>query len=174
MPGGDLWELWEGELREVPGAGGWASGIAVRIASRLTLFVEAEHAGWVTGADGAFVLARDPDTVVEPDVGFVRWDRLPDRAPPVKYIPVAPDLAVEVQSPSDEPGEMARKRELYRRAGVPLQWWVDPIRRTVAAYRDGEPVADLGDGVDLDGGGVLPGFRLPIATVFASAPKPIR
>ena len=78
-----------------------------------------------------------------------------------------PDLAVEVISPSDEPGDIARKKDLYRRAGVPLVWWVDPKRRMVAVYRDGELLAELGEGDELDGGDVLPGFRLPVAEIFA-------
>ena len=78
-----------------------------------------------------------------------------------------PELAVEVCSPSDEPGEIAKKLDLYRRAGVPLVWWVDPARRTVVVHRDGQPAGELGEDDVLDGADVLPGFRLPIAEIFA-------
>jgi Uma2 family endonuclease len=68
-----------------------------------------------------------------------------------------------VISPTVEPGNIAKKRELYRRAGVPLVWWVDPERRTVAVDRHGELAAELGETDELDGGDVLPGFRLRVA-----------
>lgn len=130
-------------------------------------FVRAGKLGMLTTADGAYIIIRDPETVVVPDAAFVRQDRLPDGIRPKKYVPVRPDLAVEVISPTDEPGDIAKKRELYRRAGVPLVWWVDPDRRTVAVYRDGEFAAELGETDELDGGEVLPGFRLRVAEIFA-------
>lgn len=167
MPGDEPWELWEGELRKVPGAGGEASGIAAWIVVLVSLFVRPRRLGMVTGADGTYIVLNDPQTVLVPDAAFVRWERLPGRVRPKRYIPVPPDLAVEVISPSDEPGEIAKKLDLYRRAGVPLVWWVDPDRRTVAVYRDGELAAELGEGDELDGADVLPGFRLPVTEIFA-------
>ena len=161
------WELWEGELRKVPGAGGDASWFAGVIFSLLLPFVRSSKLGMLTGADGTYIVARDPYTALVPDVAFVRWDRLPDGTRPKKYVPVAPDLVVEVRSPTDRPGAIAEKRALYRRAGVPLIWWVDPERRTVAVYRHGELVAELGDGEVLDGEDILPGFRLAVAEIFA-------
>jgi len=169
MPTDEPWELWEGELRKVPGAGLEASEIAGDIYALIRPFVRSSKLGVLSTADGTYVLIRDPQTVVVPDVAFVRAARLPAPENRKRYAPMPPDLAVEVISPSDEPGNIARKKELYRRAGVPLVWWVDPDRRIVAVYRDGRLVAELGEGHDLDGGDVLPGFRLPIAEIFAEA-----
>jgi Uma2 family endonuclease len=169
MPTDEPWELWEGELRKVPGAGGVASGLAHWIGVLLSLFVRPRNLGWVTGADGTYIILRDPQTILVPDAAFVRWDRLPGRVVPAGYIPVPPDLAVEVISPSDEPGDIVKKRELYRKAGVPLVWWVDPKRRTVAVYRQGQLVAELGEADELDGEDILSGFRLPVAEIFAGA-----
>ena len=167
MPGDEPWELWDGELRKVGGAGVEAIDIAGWIGSLIRQHVRPLRLGVVTGADGAFFLARDPDTVLVPDVAFVRWERLPGRERPRGYCPVPPDLAVEVRSPTDRPGEIARKLDLYRRAGVPLVWWVDPMRRTVAVYRDGLLAGEFGEGDELDGGDVLPGFRVAVAEIFA-------
>ena len=167
MPTDEPWELWEGELQKVPGAGGRASHIAGVIFVLLFPFVRSGKLGLLTGADGAYVVSRDPYTVLVPDVAFVRWDRLRGGVPPDKYIPAAPDLVVEVRSPTDRPGNIAAKRELYRRAGVPLIWWVDPDRRTVAVYRAGELVAELSEADERDGEDVLPGLRLPVAEFFA-------
>ncbi len=161
------WEIWEGELRKVPGAGGEASDFAHWIGVLISLFVRPLRLGMVTGADGTYIIGHDPQTVVVPDVAFVRWERLPDRVRPKGYIPVAPDLAVEVRSPSDRPRDIAAKLELYRRAGVPLIWWVDPTPRTVAVYHYGQLTATLGVDDDLDGADVLSGFRLSVAEIFA-------
>ena len=169
MPSDEPWELWEGDLRKVPGAEGEASELASWIAALLAFFVRPRRLGMVTGADGTYIVLHDPDTVLVPDAAFVRWERLPGRVRPERYIPVPPDLAVEVRSPSDEPGEIAKKLELYRRADVPLIWWVDPAPRRVAVYVDGQLVAELGEGDDLDGGDILPGLRLPVAEFFAEA-----
>ena len=153
----------------MPGAGFEASDLAQWIGMLIGAFVRPRRLGKVTGADGTYILAHNPQTVVVPDVAFVRWDRLPERDQRKWYFPLPPDLVVEVVSPTDEPGDIAKKRDLYRRAGVPLVWWVDPGRRTVAVFRNGELVAELGEGNDLDGGNVLPGFRLPVAEIFAEA-----
>ena len=161
------WELWEGELREVPGAGGKASLLAGVIFALIWPVVRSRKLGMVTTADGTYVLTRDPSTVVVPDVAFVRWDRLPGRVVPDGYIPVPPDLAVEVRSPSDEPGDIERKLGLYQGAGVPLVWWVDSDRRAVMVHRLGEPAVELGEADEFDGGDVLPGFRLPVAEIFS-------
>ena len=168
MPGDEPWELWDGELRKVPGAGGTASWLAHRIGVLISLFVDPRGLGAVTGADGTYIIIDEPQTVV-PDVSFVRWEHLPGRAVPDGYIPVPPDLAVEVVSPTDEPGDIAKKQDLYRRGGVALVWWVYPMRRTVAVYRDAQLAAELGEGDELDGGDVLPGFRLLVAEIFAEA-----
>ncbi|HEY7031643.1 MAG TPA: Uma2 family endonuclease [Thermomicrobiales bacterium] len=166
MPTDQPWELWEGELQKVPGAGGEASDIAGEILVHIRLHVKPRKLGIATGADGTYILAHDPPTVVVPDVAFVRWERLPGRVRPDGYIPVAPDLAVEVRSPTDRSGDINAKLERYRHAGVPLVWWVDPKRRAVRVYRHGELAAELGDGDVLDGEDILPGFTLPVSEIF--------
>ena len=166
MPGDEPWELWDGELTAVPGSGGRSSRVAGRIVSRIDAYLEEHDLGIVTGADGTYILRRDRDTVLVPDAAFVRWDRLPGEEETVQYIPVAPDLAVEVQSPSDEPGKMAQKRSMYFGAGVSLVWWVDPETRTVTVYRPGADPVALAIGDALDGDDVLPGLRIPVADVF--------
>lgn len=104
----DLWalgadapfELIEGELREVSPSEGQLSGIGLNIAAPLHAHVRSNKLGYLTGEAGGYVLARNPDTVVAPDVGFVAARRLPDGVKPGEFIQVAPDLAVEVFSRS--------------------------------------------------------------------------
>ena len=166
MPGDEPWELWDGELRQVPSAGGRASRIAGKVLTRLSIHLMSNDLGIVTGADGTYILFPDQRTAIVPDVAFVRWERLPNREVPDKYIPVPPDLAVEVQSPTDEPGDMTAKRALYARAGVPLLWWVDPAARTVTVHRPGQAPITLTEADTLDGADVLPGLSIPVAEIF--------
>jgi len=123
--------------------------------------------GLVTAPDGTVRLWAGRVRI--PDVAFFSWDRLPGRQRPQAPIPtLAPDLAVEVLSRGNTPGEMRRKREDYFTAGVRLVWEVDPAARTVQVYTAPEAAAAvLTEGDTLDGGGVLIGFRLPLATLFA-------
>jgi Uma2 family endonuclease len=167
LPSGAPYELRRGELAEVPPAGGEASAIAGWICSLLIAFVKPRDLGMVTTADGGYLLARDPDTVSAPDVGFVHWERLPARSRPKGHVPVPPDLAIEVKSPSDRRGEVDDKLRAYQDAGVPLVWWVDPDRRAVRVHRLGQPSVVVYEGDVLDGENVLPGFRLPVADIFA-------
>jgi Uma2 family endonuclease len=166
MPTDEPWELWEGALQKVPGAGQTASELAGVIFAFLLPFVRRRKLGVLTSSDGTYYLSHDPETLVVPDVAFVRWDRLPGRAKTDEYCPVPPDLAVEVVSPSDGPVDITRKQRLYDGAGVPLVWWVYPKRRSIQVVADGHLVAELGEDGELDGGDVLPGFRLRVADVF--------
>jgi Uma2 family endonuclease len=167
MPTDEPWELWEGELRKVPGAGLEASGLAQWIGVLITLFVRPRGLGLVTGSDGTFILRRDPDVVVVPDVAFTKWEQFPGGRPPSSYFPGRPELAVEVKSPSDRRRDIEEKLDHYRNAGVPLVWWVFPEDRSVEVYRRGELVAALHEGDVLDGEDVLPGFTLPVSEIFA-------
>lgn len=145
---------------------GFAHGVvAARIGGAVAAFVRTCELGLVVAAETGFTLERDPDTVRAPDVGFVHRDRVPDPLPR-GYAEFAPDLAVEVLSPDDRPGEVLAKVADWLRAGTRLVWIVDPIRRAARVYRfDGtESFATIGD--SLDGEDVLPGFALPLASVL--------
>lgn len=163
------YELIRGELREVSPAGAGPSMIAGRMYVHVFAFVAPRNLGYLTGADGGFILARDPLTIVAPDVGFIRRDRVPADFGFDHFFPVPPDLAVEVLSPSNRPRQVAEKIEVYLEAGVRLLWVVDPRRRTVTIHRpDREPrVVDVNS--ELDGEDVLPGFRLAVAELFRIA-----
>ena len=116
------------------------------------------------GHDGIFA-----GLVRIPDVAYVSWARIPGGRVPTEPVPhLAPDLAVEVLSVSNTPGEMARKRTEYFQAKVRLVWEVDPRARTVAVYvRDGAPLMVLTEDQTLDGRDVLPGFALSLRELFA-------
>ncbi|HUY33613.1 MAG TPA: Uma2 family endonuclease [Pirellulales bacterium] len=162
---GTLCELVEGVLVEKT-VGYNESRLAVVLGGLLHAFVASRNLGLVTGADGTMEIM--PDLVRIPDVAFTDWDRLPGGEPPTSPVPrLAPTLAVEVLSISNTPGEMEVKREDYFDAGVVLVWEIDPRTRTAVVYSSVTDVIKLAaDGV-LDGGTVLPGFRLPLNELFA-------
>ena len=139
--------------------------VMARIAYRLMVYVEAHDLGTVLAGDAGFVLARGPDTVRGPDVAFVRRNRVPTPGP-LGFPDLAPDLAVEVLSPSNRPGEvLARIADLIR-GGCPLIWVIDPSRRLACVYRaDGSESVVSADGA-LDGEDVLPGFACPVAAIL--------
>ncbi len=165
-----LCELVDGALVEkVPGFR--ESLLAAALAGTLRDFVVPRNLGLVSGPDG--MLRLSPGLVRSPDVAFVSWDRIPDRRVPESPIPdLAPDLAVEVLSPSNTAAEMARKRGEYFAAGVRLVWLVDPRSRTVTVHDAEGRSAVLDETATLDGGAVLPGFALPLRGLFAESRPP--
>lgn len=162
---GKLCELVDGVLLEKV-MGLIESALAALLIEVLRAFVVPRNLGIVTGADGTVELMSG--LVRIPDVAFISWDRLPGRRYPTAPIPqLAPNLAVEVLSRSNTPGEMAVKRQDYFTAGVELVWEIDPDARTVAVYTSVTDVTTLTETDTLDGGSVLPRFTLPLQTLFA-------
>jgi Uma2 family endonuclease len=159
--------LIDGELvYEEMGSGGRASRLAGLIVTYLNMHVLPRRLGNVYGADGSFILRRNPDTVLVPDAAFVSAERIPpgdDRG----FVPIAPDLAVEVLSPSNRPTEIARRVALFLQYGTQLVWVVDPDNDTITVHARGDERRRLGKGDTLDGGTLLSGFALPLAELFA-------
>jgi Uma2 family endonuclease len=158
------WELIDGEPVEVnPSAGGsgWISG---RLFSRLERFVDSNNLGWAFSPETGFILFDDRATVRSPDGAFVRRDRL--ARPPDSFVPLAPDLAIEVLSPTDRRPDALAKVAMYLQAGVVLVWLVDPARSTVTVFRPDDTIEVLREGDLLDGGDVLPGLSIPVAEIF--------
>lgn len=151
--------------------GFYESVLAVVLARLLKSFVDEHDLGIVAGADGMMRLA--PGLVRIPNVAFVTWSRLPGRSIPRDPIPdLAPDLAVEVLSAGNTPEEMARKIDEYFAAGARLVWLLDHRARTMAVCTSPEQSATVTEEQDLDGGAVLPGFRVRLREVFERAGKP--
>ena len=158
-------ELVRGHLVREPPAGFEHGDIAVRIAFCLETFVRRHALGKVLGAETGFVLFDDPPTVRAPDVAFVARDRLP--ADPRGFARLAPDLAVEIVSPSNTVSEIQDKVTDYLDAGARLVWIVDPRGRTVTAYRSRDDIRILTSIQELEGGEVLPGFQTQVSEFFA-------
>lgn len=134
-------------------------------------FIEQEKLGIVLGADG--MIRTFPGQVRIPDASFISWDRYPGEEVPDEGISsIVPNLAVEVLSPGNTKAEMDRKLRDYFAAGVELTWVIDPKTQTAKSYTSPDEVKQIGKTGSLDGGSVLPGFRLPLKQLFASLRRP--
>ena len=129
----------------------------------LRLFVRAHTLGRVS-TEAGFVLERDPTIVRSPDVSYVEAVRL-EGVDTSKWIEGAPTLAVEIVSPGDLWSEVEDKVALYLRCGTRVVWIVDPATKTVQVRHDGD-VHIFRQNETLDGGDMLPGFRLPLPEIF--------
>lgn len=159
-------ELYQGVLRAMSPSSA-RSGLVLSAAGyELRHFVRSRNLGIVVFAEVGFKLEVDPDTVVAPDVAFVRHDRVPRPVPERGFFELVPDLAIKIVSPTDEPADMRRKQAVYDRVGVPLVWWIDPARRIATVHKPGRPVMQLAETDSLDGEDIVPGFSLPLATLF--------
>jgi Uma2 family endonuclease len=139
----------------------WGSYLAALIAG----FMASSPDGIVLGADGMARLA--PGLIRIPDLSFIPWERFPGRVVPREpMVGFAPDLAVEVLSPSNTVKEMDVKLRDYFRTGVRLVWYVDPEARTVRVFTGVDRVTTLDDSATLDGGDVLPGWSLAVGRIF--------
>jgi Uma2 family endonuclease len=155
-----LLEYIRGEMVEVV-SNQISSHIATRIVRRLAAFVEDRDLGYLTGADGGYMVAGERYI---PDVAFVSKARQPELSDQ-PYNPTPPDLAVEVLSPTNDPGHMRIKIGNYLTAGTTV-WVVDPGAKLVEVYAPGQPVRVVGEDESLDGGESLPGFSLAVREIF--------
>lgn len=163
---GNQYELVEGRLLCMGGTSTRPAAVAFNIGLEVGGFVKQHRLGLCGGADWGMLLTSKPDTVRVPDVAFVRADRIPPSGLPNGFWPGAPDLAVEVRSPSNRFPDILRKIADYLDAGTRLVWQIDPERRTAMAFREEGITAVAGaDGV-LDGEDVLPGFSLSLAQIW--------
>jgi Uma2 family endonuclease len=163
------WELIDGELVEMSPSAEESSNIGATIIIQIGPHVRKHPLGRVYGADAGFVLFPDRDPVRAPDVAFFRADRVPRGEARKHFTRLAPDLAVEVLSPTDRPSEVVARIEMHQEAGVRLIWLVDPEQETFTVIAAGQSTRALKAGAPLDGGDVLPGFSVLVADIFTEA-----
>ncbi|OJW17729.1 MAG: hypothetical protein BGO49_26370 [Planctomycetales bacterium 71-10] len=167
--GDGLFELVDGVLVE-KAMGFEESRWAYVLGLYIGIFLQSHDLGAVVGADGMVKLASG--LVRLPDLSFISWARYPRGRRRRGTAPaVVPDLAVEILSRSNTKREMERKLGEYFAAGVRLAWVVDPRRREVRVFTSPTDPVVLTAADVLDGGDVLPGFRLPLAEWFEQAER---
>lgn len=174
----DLWnlgedarfELIEGELVEMPSPIYGHGKVSIDLGAELRAFIRQHRLRMGYAVEASYLFARNPDTVLTPDVSIIAGEDIPLAERETGFQPVIPLLVVEVLSPSNRSAEIARKVTIYRDAGVRLIWIVDTHFRTVTVHRADGTSTTLrhADGAVLDGDDVLPGFRLSLSDVFGA------
>jgi Uma2 family endonuclease len=159
-------ELVRGEPRVNPPAGAPHGVVASNLLRHLIRHVDDHDLGRVFGDGVGYELLVLPHTVRAPDVSFIRTGRMPAEGVRRGFMKMAPDLAVEVLSPSETASELAEKLDDYRAAQTPLIWVIDPERRDVTIMPRDKPVRLVKIGDTLDGDDVLPGFRMAVVDLF--------
>jgi Uma2 family endonuclease len=156
--------LIEGELVEVMSPQGRLHGnVLLKLSSMLDTEIVDPGTGELLVGDVGFVLARNPDTVLAPDLAFVRAERLANAGD--GYLEFAPDLAIEVVSPSNSLAEIARKVELYLRYGSSEVWVVRPRQREIVIHRANATETVVRDGESFSSP-LFPGKAIALSRVF--------
>jgi Uma2 family endonuclease len=160
------YELVRGELRRMSPPSPRHGRYEVRLIVAISKYLESNPIGEVFPGDAGFQWQADPLTIRAPDVAFVAQRRIPPDSV-AGFWPLAPDLVVEIISPSESAGEIAEKVSDYLRAGVQLRWLVYPDQQEVQEYRPQQPFHIYDRAAALDGREVLPGFQYALSNLFA-------
>jgi Uma2 family endonuclease len=164
---GKRYELIDGELREMAPTVNWHGEVESSLVIRLGGHVQAYGLGRVSCGEILYIVRRNPDRVRAADIAFIRQERVPSLEARQHIMKVIPDLVVEILSKNDTVEEISDKIDDWLNAGVQMLWVVDPFRRTVTIYRPGYDPVLLGERATLEGDPVVPGFRCPVAEIFA-------
>lgn len=160
-------EVVDGEIVELPDMSIFAYVIALRLRDALSAYAETHRRG-VAAHEWVFVLDAARPLKRKPDAAFVSFDRWPEdrEIPEQGDWQVVPDLAIEVISPSDLNRDVSQKVREYFRYGVRQVWIIQPEARQVLVYLSPKSIEVFDRDDVLDGGDILPGFRMPVAELF--------
>jgi len=164
-PGKHRYELVKGELLTMSPSGEEHGAVAVNMAALLWQFVKENDLGVVYAAETGFKLESDPDTVLAPDVAFISKDRVGRRSK--GYRLGAPDLVVEVLSPSDHKKKVERKTAQWLELGAKTVWLVDPDSRTVEVHTANLETTVFQENEELVDHDLVSGFRVRVSDIFA-------
>jgi Uma2 family endonuclease len=164
--GGDRAELVKGEVREVPMPFPKHGKICSRIGRFLDEYAETHACGHVMTNDSFVQTRSNPDTVRGPDICYYSYERLPKGKVPEGFLPVVPDLVVEVKSPSDGWGELFVKVGEYLQAGIRVVIILDSPTATASVYRPDELQQIFHNSDVVVVPDVLPGFSVPLSRLF--------
>jgi Uma2 family endonuclease len=165
-------ELWEKRIPEAE------RGVTVRnrVHSRIMACVVTELELWRRGqpvpsgqvlcGEAGIRLSESPDTSVGADVVFVSSDVIVSQSDATSLVLGVPTLAVEIVSPYDTVADLHKKLSVYRKAGVPQVWVIDPFDRAITVHRPNSGPALFNDRQEIDGAPELPGFRVAVARLF--------
>ncbi|WP_323350075.1 Uma2 family endonuclease [Leptolyngbya sp. CCNP1308] len=155
-------ELVGGEVKIMSPSGYEADEVSTELAAQIRNWVRPRQLGRVTGSSAGFILPN-ADTRA-PDVSFVKAERL--RRSPRSFAELAPDLMVEVKSPTDKLTKLRSKIQDFLALGTQVGILIDPEARCVEVYRSGDEAVLLGDGDRLTVPDLLPGWEVAIADLW--------
>jgi Uma2 family endonuclease len=159
-------ELIDGELTTMAPSASEHGLVAGNEYGSLFVHLQSRNVGRVFAAETGFLLARDPDLVRAPDMAFVRSERAEAVGRVRGYWPSAPDLAVEVVSPNDRPGEVAEKVRTWLAHGARLVLVVYPDERRVRVHLPGHAPRERSEADTLDSSAAVPGWAVPVRVFF--------
>jgi len=161
---GTFYELDEGEIIAMSAGRRQHGKVQNTIGFLLNLWLAEHRGGAVYQAETGFLLGDDPPTVRVPDAAFVHAER--DLESPEGYVLGAPDLAVEVVSPTDSASYLVRKVRQYLKHGGHTVWVVYPETREVHVFEASGAIRVVGEEQVLEAPELLPGFAVPVARLF--------
>ncbi len=159
-------ELVRGRIIEVPPTNFFHGIVCGKIAFFLQLAVERQGSGRVVTNDSGVVTQRDPDSVRGPDVAYYSAARIPPVGRWTGYPEFAPDLVVEVRSPSDRWGELLAKAAEFLRAGVLVVVLLDPETRSACVVEADRAPRNLGPEDTLTFPDLLGDFAVVVGRIF--------
>jgi Uma2 family endonuclease len=161
------YELVRGDLLMMSPASPVQGNYAARLTAVLLQYVEEHNLGNVYTAEPGFMLHAEPQSVIRaPDVAFVSMERIPPAEQQAGFWPLAPDLAIEIISPSETADSIQEKVQDYLTAGTRLVWLVYPRSKLVVEYQPAAQIRQYGLDESLDGGAVVPGFCYALQRLF--------
>jgi Uma2 family endonuclease len=166
MPGSKHQELVRGEVRETMPPGGRHGEIAAALVALLRTWAKQGIGGYVA-VEAGYILGHDPDVVRGPDVSYVSANRIPPDGIPEAFWTIAPDLAVEVISPSETADEVREKVRDFLAAGTRSVWTVHPRTHEVIVYTGDGLARTYGEDDLIEYSDVLPGFSCKVSDLFS-------
>ncbi len=167
LPEDRLYEVVDGQVVEARPMGAFETHCAGLLFLAIADHLRRHRVGRVE-MEMLFRLPGERKLERRPDLAFVAYERWPvgRPIPRVAAWPVVPDLAIEVVSPSNSANHVMEKLVDYFAAGVRAVWVVFPIPGMVQLYEAVDRTTTIAPGGTLDGGSILPGFRIPLAALF--------
>ena len=156
----------KGEILIMPPAGGATSNRNAGITTQLYLWSERDGTGIAFDSSGGFRLPNQ--AVRAPDASWVlrwRYEQLTEREQE-RFLPLCPDFAIELKSPTDTLAALKRKMDEYIENGLQLGWLIDPKQKTVHIYRPHLPVEVRDNINNLSADPILPGFVLDLTKIW--------